>query len=424
MALVVSSGPPTYTIGGTLIGLAPSATVQVLNGADSLAVSANGSFTLPTGVAGGGTYSVTVGTPTSAQTCASQNASGTIASAKVTNVVVYCTYNFTAAKLKATFTSVGAAFDDVTSGVNYPYDYVSADTFDGVSAISSTFSANFAGSLVQAQTGTETYAVTTANAIPVYTDNSPGLGGVEGVNGDAIVAAEGMVAGSPPQIYVAVLPNTSATTDSVNGNYTQVALRGHPSTGDIETDEGPITLINGSVTGMYSSNTAGTIVTGNANSGTFTISNGLVSVRSGQQQGAVSADGDLIVVADTNTGDDPNISVLLLQGTGVTQATFEGVYSVAGYGGDALTATMGNAITLFAYGNGTWSLTGTANHNGTIATNNTGSGTYTVASDGTLTMTDASGDVLNGALTADGNALVLATMTSGSTPEIYVGVRQ
>src|SRR5580692_9044301 len=107
VALVVSSGPVTYTIGGTLIGLAPSATVHVLNGSDDAAVSANGSFTLPTGVASGGTYSVTVGTPTSTQTCAVQNGSGTVASAKVTNVAIYCTYNVNAATLKATFTDVG-----------------------------------------------------------------------------------------------------------------------------------------------------------------------------------------------------------------------------------------------------------------------------------------------------------------------------
>ncbi len=151
----------------------------------------NGSFTLPTGVVGGGTYSVTVGTPTSTQTCAVQNASGTIASANVTNVTVYCTYNVNAATLKATFTSVGVAFNDVAGGVNYPYDYVSADTSDGVSAVSSTYTANVAGSIVPGQTGTSTYAVTTANAIPSYTDNSPGLGGIEGANGSAIVAAEG-----------------------------------------------------------------------------------------------------------------------------------------------------------------------------------------------------------------------------------------
>ncbi len=54
-------------------------------------------------------------------------------------------------------------------------------------------------------------------------------------------------------------------------------------TGAIEADEGPATLTNGSVSGTYTSNTAGTIVSGNPSGGTFTVSNGLVS---GKQQGA------------------------------------------------------------------------------------------------------------------------------------------
>jgi hypothetical protein len=422
VALVVSSGPLTYTIGGTLIGLAPSATVHVLNGADSVPISANGSFTLPTAVVSGGNYSITVGTPTSAQTCAVQKGSGTIASANVTNVVVYCTYNVNAATLKATFTSVGARFNDVASGVNYPYDYVSADTFDGVSAISSIFTLNVAGSIMPGQTGTSTYTVTTASAIPSYTDNSPGLGGIEGANGTAIVSAEGMVSGTQPQIYVAVLPNTNATTASINGNYTLVDISTQLSTGNMYGYVATITLNNGTITGTYTEDMAGTITTGNPASAQWTVTNGLVT-SVGAAQGAVSADGDLIVLADTNSGDDPFINVAVPRGTAVTQATFEGVYSVAEYGGDTIAGTTGKAITLFAYGNGTFSVTITQNANGTI-TNDTGGGTYTVAVDGTMTLTDADGNLSNGAISADGNALVLANVTSGKAPTINVGVRQ
>jgi hypothetical protein len=59
-----------------------------------------------------------------------------------------------------------------------------------------------------------------------------------------------------------------------------------------------------------------------------------------------------------------------------------------------------------------------------ITTNNTGTGTYTVATDGTLTLTDPTGDVENGAISADGNALVLASVASEQNPAIFVGVRQ
>jgi hypothetical protein len=422
VALVVSSGPRTYTIGGTLIGLAPSATVHVINGADSVAISANGSFTLPTGVISGGNYSITVGTPTSTQTCGVQKGSGTIASADVTNVVVYCTYNVDAAILKATFTSVGATFNDMSNGVNYPYDYVSADTFDGVSAISSTYTLNVAGSIMPDQKGTSTYAVTTANAIPSYADNSPGLGGIEGANGNAIVSAEGMASGTQPQIYVAVRPDATATTNSINGNYTQVRLKVELSTGGIMAGEGNVTVTNGTLSGTYTSNKAGTITTGNQASGQLTVTNGkLTAVGTGA--GAVSADGDLIVLADTNSGDEPLIIVAVPQGTGVTKATFQGVYSVTQYGGLSVGSTFAKAITLFAYGNGTFFISQTKNSDGTIATGYD-SGTYTVAADGTLTYTDADGIVGNGAISADGNALVLGNITSGQSPTIWVGVRQ
>lgn len=422
VALVVSSGPPTYSVGGRVIGLTGNGTVHILNGADNLAVTANGSFTLPTAVAGGAKYSVTVGAVPSNQSCAAASGSGTVAAANVTAVVVYCTYNVAAATLKATYTSVGAVFDYPYMGTNYAIDDVSTDTFDGVSAISSTSTLNSSGSIIPGQTGNSTYAVTTANAIPSYTDSSPGMGGIEGANGDAIVAAEGMVSGTQPGIYVAVLPNTAATTDSVNGNYTLVNISTQLSTGNMYGYVATITLNNGILTGTYTEDMAGTITTGNPASAQWTVTNGMVT-SVGSAQGAVSADGDLIVLADTNSGDDPKINVAVLRGTGVTQATFEGVYSVAEYGGNTIAGTTGKAITLFAYGNGTLSVTLTQNANGTI-TSDTGGGTYTVAADGTMTLTDADGNLSNGAISADGNALVLANVTSGKAPTINVGVRQ
>jgi hypothetical protein len=351
-----------------------------------------------------------------------QNASGAVASATVTNVLVYCTYNVTAATLKATFTSVGAAFNDVVSGVNYPYDFVSADTFDGVSAISSAFTLNVAGSIVPGQTGTSTYAVTTANAIPSYTDNSPGLGGIEGANGNAIVSAEGMVSGTQPQIYVAVLPNTNATTASINGNYTLVDISSQLSNGNMYGYVATGTLNNGTVTGTVIQNTAGTISTHAANA-QFTVTNGLVT-SVGAAHGAVSADGDLIILADTNSGDDPFVNVAVRRGTGVTQMTFEGVYSVTQYGGLSISETFSKAITMFVYGNGTYSIIFTKNAQATITTNNTDSGTYAVTADGTLALTDSEGNVYNGAISADGNALVLGSVTSNESPAIFVGVRQ
>jgi uncharacterized repeat protein (TIGR03803 family) len=89
-----SSPPPTYTIGGTVSGLASGASLALLdNGADSLTVSANGSFTFKNALQSGGAYAVTVGTQPSAQTCTVTAGSGIVGSANVVSVSVKCAAN-------------------------------------------------------------------------------------------------------------------------------------------------------------------------------------------------------------------------------------------------------------------------------------------------------------------------------------------
>lgn len=81
-----------YTVGGQVSGLQGSGLVLQNNAGDDLAINANGSFTFATPLADGSSYSVTVSSqPTNpAQACKVDNASGTVAGADVTNVVVTC----------------------------------------------------------------------------------------------------------------------------------------------------------------------------------------------------------------------------------------------------------------------------------------------------------------------------------------------
>jgi hypothetical protein len=87
----------TYSVGGTVSGLVGAGLVLVDNGADDLAVSANGAFTFGTKVVSGGSFVVTVKTqPTSpSQTCTVTNGSGSVGSGNVTNVGVTCATQFT-----------------------------------------------------------------------------------------------------------------------------------------------------------------------------------------------------------------------------------------------------------------------------------------------------------------------------------------
>ena len=82
---------PTFTIGGTVSGLNSGTSVTLLdNGGDALTVTANSIFTFKTPIASGSTYSVTVGTEPTGETCTVTNGSGTVGSANVTNVAVAC----------------------------------------------------------------------------------------------------------------------------------------------------------------------------------------------------------------------------------------------------------------------------------------------------------------------------------------------
>jgi hypothetical protein len=84
-----ASAPPTHTIGGTVTGLTGSVTL-LDNGANSLTLSADGSFTFTTALAAGSAYAVTVSAQPTGETCTISDGSGTVGSADVTNVAVAC----------------------------------------------------------------------------------------------------------------------------------------------------------------------------------------------------------------------------------------------------------------------------------------------------------------------------------------------
>ncbi len=85
----------TYTVGGTVSGLAGTGLVLRNNGSDALGVSASGAFTFATALTDGSGYSVTIATQpgSPAQTCAPTNNSGALSGANITNVTITCTTN-------------------------------------------------------------------------------------------------------------------------------------------------------------------------------------------------------------------------------------------------------------------------------------------------------------------------------------------
>lgn len=81
----------TYSIGGTVSGLANGATLTLQNNSgNSLAVSTSGPFTFSNELQSDAAYSVTVAAQPSGQSCSVANGSGTVASQDITNVAVTC----------------------------------------------------------------------------------------------------------------------------------------------------------------------------------------------------------------------------------------------------------------------------------------------------------------------------------------------
>jgi 6-phosphogluconolactonase len=86
---------PTYTIGGSVSGLAGTGLVLQNNGGANLTITGNGAFTFATALTNGSAYNVTAVTqPTNlSQTCTIATGSGAVAGANVTNIAVTCATN-------------------------------------------------------------------------------------------------------------------------------------------------------------------------------------------------------------------------------------------------------------------------------------------------------------------------------------------
>lgn len=90
VAVSVTCQTVAYTVGGSIAGLAAAGLV-LANGADIIAVASGATgFMLPTPVAQGAAYTVTVKTQPAGEQCSLTNSTGTIAGANVTSVAVAC----------------------------------------------------------------------------------------------------------------------------------------------------------------------------------------------------------------------------------------------------------------------------------------------------------------------------------------------
>ena len=128
---VSCSNAASYTVGGTVSGLSGTVVLQD-NGGDNLSVGANGTFTFATSLVGGASYSVTVKTNPSGQSCTVSGGSGTVGSANVTSVAVSCanaasyTVGGTVSGLSGTVVLQDNGGDNLSVTANGPFTFATA----------------------------------------------------------------------------------------------------------------------------------------------------------------------------------------------------------------------------------------------------------------------------------------------------------
>jgi hypothetical protein len=99
----------TFTVGGSVVGLSTSGLV-LASGSDTVTVGSSAtSFAMPTRIASGSSYAVTVKAQPAGQTCTMSNAAGTMGTANVANVVTVCS--------QKTFSVGGSISGLTTSGL-------------------------------------------------------------------------------------------------------------------------------------------------------------------------------------------------------------------------------------------------------------------------------------------------------------------
>jgi hypothetical protein len=220
--------------------------------------------------------------------------------------------------------------------------------------------------------------------------------------------------GSTDVTNVAVSCILNRFTGFVSGSYyyTNISSTGASS--------GPVVFDGvGGYSGSYVLNTSGVISSGSI-SGSYTAAvGGAVTVNG--YTGGVSADGNTIVSANLQAGNAPSVDVEIKLGqTNFTNADFSGLYQVVSItsAGDS-----SSSLTLTADGAGSYSGNLVQNNAGVI-TSGAVSGAYSVAGDGSLTITPASGSPLSGGISADGKTLVLSQLTAGQPSAFAVGIKQ
>ena len=191
----------TYTIGGTISGLTATGLV-LANGTDTVSPAANATtFVFSTAVASGASYSVTVSTQPTGETCTVTNGSGTVGSSNVTNVQVAC-----AASTTGTYTIGGTISGLTATGL------VLANGTDTVSPAANATTFVFPTAVVSGASYSVTVSTQPSGETCTVTNGSGTVGSSNVTNVQVACAATGTQTFVPLVVTPAVLPGATSGT--------------------------------------------------------------------------------------------------------------------------------------------------------------------------------------------------------------------
>ena len=204
VAILASCGTSpgySYTVGGTVSGLAGSGLVLQNNGGDDLSILSNGSFSFKTSLTSGTAYAITVKTQPAnpSQTCTVSNGSGTMNGAPVDNVAVNCVTGPTSVTVDPSGKFVYAA-----NSLSNNISIYTIDTSTGALAyVTSVAAGSSPASVIVDPTGKFVYVVNSSdNSIWAYTINqntgvltyvTTGSAGTAGVDPQSIKTTTGAI---------------------------------------------------------------------------------------------------------------------------------------------------------------------------------------------------------------------------------------
>ncbi|MDJ0522997.1 MAG: hypothetical protein QNJ90_13085 [Planctomycetota bacterium] len=301
-------------------------------------------------------------------------------------------------------------------------------TLDGLGELTGTYDANFAGT------------ITLAESIPAgttYTFGSSGdanllFGGTNSFDGttdagDDLALTTNVTAGDQPATLALVRLGSGYSTAMLENFYRFCAWGVDPA-GNAFSLIGSMTLngTRGTGTAAVATNTEGTVTTSGAVGVTYSVSSdgqmtldldGLV------MDGVLFRDGEAMLLAGgTDASSPPVMFAAIRQGSGLSDASFSGTYTLVGIerDGTGFTSLLGTVV---ANGVGTLNSNFTRNEDGVIVGSAPSVDTYEVSSDGGVSI-EPTGPGPIGGITQDGNFVIIGGPPVSGNPAMYLLIRR